>query len=226
MSAVHVVILENYSSSEGPEVAPLIPLEQYRLTLKTAGYQSVLIASSNDQTGKSVKSFDGRFSQVMRSESGLDCLAELSCSFGWDDSDIIVCLDDINVLLQPEWIGLLIQTIRHKTEVDIATLAAPVLGEKFDPDEVKVITDREGQVLLFSRAFIPFDRNGNAVNNNLVICPTKLCHVNFYAARVNTLKDLGNTEVSPLEHVEQCDLLRALSNSYRIQVVTVDDSRI
>lgn len=224
MSVVHVVILENYSSSEGPEVSQRIPSEQSYLTLKTAGYQSVLIASANDQTGRGADSFDGQFSQVMRSASGLDCLAELSRRFTWDDSDIIVCLDDDKALLQLEWIKVLVQAARTIPEADIVTLALSADGAQFDPGEVKVITDKAKYALLFSRAFIPFDRNGNAVSRNLVICPTTLCHVNFYAARVNTIKTLGNIEVSPLEHVEQCDLLRALSNGYRIQVVTVDNS--
>lgn len=223
MSVVHIVILERAFFTDSHRVSKRLDIEQYCQVIKDTGYQNVSIVSPDEQIISQKETLGAQFYQLAATKLGLDYLAELQSLYGWSDSDIIVCLDDNKVCLQSGWIDLLIQVIRNRAIVDIATLAVPVRGEKFDPEVVKVITDKEERVLLFSRGLIPFDRNGNAVNDDLVICSSTLCHVNFYAARVNTLMGVINSEVSQLEHVEQCDLLRALSNGYRVQAVIVDD---
>jgi 3-deoxy-manno-octulosonate cytidylyltransferase (CMP-KDO synthetase) len=100
-------------------------------------------------------------------------------------------------------------------EVRVGTLASPIANprEVEDPHRVKVVLDRNGRALYFSRAPIP---SGHGPE----VAP--LLHIGIYAYRRKTLLDLAATPPSPLERAERLEQLRALWNGVPIHVVVGD----
>jgi len=103
----------------------------------------------------------------------------------------------------------------------IATLATPIgsLAEFMDPNAVKVVTDGEGRALYFSRAPIPWDRDGAVAG---VVSQESFSgarrHVGIYGYRVSGLLRLAALQPSPLEQKEKLEQLRALENGIDIRV--------
>ena len=103
----------------------------------------------------------------------------------------------------------------------IATLATPIasISEFMDPNAVKVVTDGEGRALYFSRAPIPWDRDGATAG---VVSQKSFSgarrHVGIYGYRVSALLRLAALQPSPLEQREKLEQLRALENGIEIRV--------
>jgi 3-deoxy-manno-octulosonate cytidylyltransferase (CMP-KDO synthetase) len=153
--------------------------------------------------------------------SGTDRVAEVARLRGWDEREIVVNAQGDEPLLPPELIrqaaGLLVQF----PAADIATLAAPInsLAEFLDTNAVKVVTDLQQRALYFSRAPIPWQRDG---------APTGLAsqshwlgarrHVGLYAYRVGALHRLAALAPTALEQAEKLEQLRALESGFDIRV--------
>ena len=104
---------------------------------------------------------------------------------------------------------------------DIATLAKPLTAEDgmealLNPNNVKVVTDRRGRALYFSRSAIPYQRDVAAqewLNNH-----TYLKHLGIYAFRPDVLRAITTLETTPLERTEKLEQLRWLEHGYTISV--------
>ena len=106
-------------------------------------------------------------------------------------------------------------------EASISTIATPLVatGEFFDVNVVKVVTDRAGFALYFSRAPIPWDRD--LLNNGVKALPigiVPLRHIGIYAYRAGYLRRYAQMRPCPLEQAEQLEQLRALWYGERIHV--------
>ena len=98
-----------------------------------------------------------------------------------------------------------------KGGVNVSTLATPLEESLFeDPNAVKVVTDRRGYALYFSRAPIPFPRSGFKFK------PLK--HIGIYAFRRETLFEFTRLKPTPLEETEKLEQLRLLENGIPIKV--------
>ena len=99
----------------------------------------------------------------------------------------------------------------------VATLATPLVEEELftDPNTVKVVRDKMGKALYFSRAPIPHPRSG------FFISPLK--HIGIYAYRTEVLFKFTEMEPSPLEKTEGLEQLRLLENGYTIEVITTEN---
>jgi len=147
--------------------------------------------------------------------SGTDRIAEVAWLRHWDDEDIVVNLQADEPLMPPALIDQARELLTSHTWALIATLASPLasLRELTDPSVVKVVADARHQALYFSRAPIPWDRDG---------APAGLAsqrsfagarrHIGLYAYRVAALKRLAALAPSPLELREKLEQLRALEN--------------
>ena len=104
-----------------------------------------------------------------------------------------------------------------ETKPEMATIAAPLLAESEyrDPHTVKVVCDRDGNALYFSRSPIPFLQKSDV---------NRLKHIGVYLYRDDVLKRLAELPVSPLEHAESLEQLRALENGIPIRCVVVDEA--
>jgi 3-deoxy-manno-octulosonate cytidylyltransferase (CMP-KDO synthetase) len=111
--------------------------------------------------------------------------------------------------------------LQAHADADIATLAAPVTSaaEFLDPNAVKVVLAADGRALLFSRAPIPWDRDG-AVGGRpgADSYQQALRHIGLYAYRVRSLLRISQLPPAPLELREKLEQLRALAHGMQIRV--------
>ncbi|HTY50695.1 MAG TPA: 3-deoxy-manno-octulosonate cytidylyltransferase [Steroidobacteraceae bacterium] len=151
--------------------------------------------------------------------SGTDRIAEAAVKLGWDGDDIVVNLQADEPLMPPALIVQAARLLQEHPGADVGTLASPVssLAELLDPNAVKVVTDGEGRALYFSRAPIPWDRDGAAAGTQTRTTAARR-HIGLYSYRVRSLLRLSQLPPSPLEACEKLEQLRALSAGMCIQV--------
>jgi 3-deoxy-manno-octulosonate cytidylyltransferase (CMP-KDO synthetase) len=153
--------------------------------------------------------------------SGTDRIAEASAALQWAPEDIIVNLQADEPLMPPALIAQVARLLRDRTDADIATLATPVTSaaEFLDPNAVKVVLAQDGRALLFSRAPIPWDRDGASGG---LPGPDSyrqaLRHIGLYAYRVRSLLRISQLPPAPLELREKLEQLRALAHGMPIRV--------
>jgi 3-deoxy-manno-octulosonate cytidylyltransferase (CMP-KDO synthetase) len=144
--------------------------------------------------------------------SGSDRIAEVAAGL---DCGILVNVQGDLPLLDPTLVDDLVALLRENPSVGLATVGVPIESreEMANPSVVKVICDRNGRALYFSRAPIPFDRDDPG-------SPTgAMRHVGIYAYRRETLLGFASRAPTPLETTEKLEQLRALENGVVIGVV-------
>jgi len=167
----------------------------------------VLIATDDARVVEAVRGFRGE-AVLTRADhpSGTDRIAEAAAAI---DSPIVVNVQGDEPEVDPAAIEQLVELARV-TDAPVATLACPF--DRADPDDparVKVVRDRAGYALYFSRARIPFPRGGAGA---------PLLHVGMYAFRREFLLGFPALEPTPLEKIEKLEQLRVLEHGHRIAV--------
>ena len=189
---------------------------------RASGARDVLIATDD----AAIAAAAGAFGAVARMTSaahacGTDRLAELAVIECWPDSDIVVNVQGDEPLIPPALIRQVAALLESDPEAAIATLATPVesLAELLDPNAVKVVADSRGRALYFSRAPIPWNRDGapSGWSSQRVFAGARR-HVGIYAYRVGALRRLASLEATALERTEKLEQLRALENGLAIRV--------
>lgn len=156
-----------------------------------------------------------------RHHSGTDRIAELVTRLGVPDQRIVVNLQGDEPLMPPEPILAVARLLEADPGAALATLAQPLseAAELFDPACVKVVTDRRGRALYFSRAPIPWARDAFAqARDQLPSDGPWLRHLGLYAYRAGPLKQLAALPPAPLEQLEALEQLRALDHGLGIAV--------
>lgn len=170
---------------------------------------TVFVATDDDRIADHVTSFGGR---VVRPEgdfqSGTDRIAA-SLDLLDQTYDIVVNVQGDEPLIDMSSVDNIIDVLT-RSGVDVATLAAPIESDEeyHSRDVVKVVADREGNALYFSRAAIPYGSREAARR-----------HVGLYGYQTPVLRALAKIPPSELELAESLEQLRALQNGYRIRVV-------
>ncbi len=157
--------------------------------------------------------------------SGTERLFEVAESYGWSDETIVVNLQGDEPLIPPDYIRLVAEQLASQTSASIATLAAPVTHaeELFNPNAVKVVLNKGGYALYFSRAPIPWDRDKFPNNyDNEFLPESSFRHIGLYAYSVGFLRRYIAWEQSPLETIESLEQLRILWQGEAIKVGTVE----
>src|SRR5262249_16370076 len=137
------------------------------------------------------------------------------------DCDLVVNVQGDEPLIEPSTIAAVVEPFREDEALQMTSacvrFARPEDAD--EPDVVKVVTDRRGFALYFSRARIPFPRGwGNAASG-----PLK--HLGLYAYRRDFLLRLARLEPTPLERTESLEQLRVLEHGFAIRMIeTVHDS--
>lgn len=153
--------------------------------------------------------------------SGTDRVAAVAASRQWPDDTIVVNVQGDEPFLPAALIGQVASLLHEDRSAGIATLAAPVesLEEFLDTNVVKVVRSDDGAALYFSRAPIPWSRDGAAAG---LASQTQwrgaLRHVGLYAYRVEALRRITQMPPSSLETCEKLEQLRALQAGMRIAV--------
>ena len=120
-----------------------------------------------------------------------------------------------------------VAALLDRSDCEMATLAAPILDRAtlFDPNAVKVVADAHERALYFSRAPIPWDRDGFAddMDAGLPAGPW-LRHIGIYAYRVGFLRRFAALPAGQLEQIEKLEQLRVLEAGFRIAVATTPEA--
>ncbi|HRH80209.1 MAG TPA: 3-deoxy-manno-octulosonate cytidylyltransferase [Thiobacillaceae bacterium] len=157
--------------------------------------------------------------------SGTDRLAEVAERLGWPDEAVVVNVQGDEPLIDPALIRATAELLHRRPQAAMATVCHPIHdpAEVFNPNVVKLVTDKDGYALYFSRAPIPWARDawtGGGAGSDLPDGLPVFRHVGLYAYRVGFLKAYPSLERPALEIFESLEQLRALWHGYRIAVLT------
>jgi 3-deoxy-manno-octulosonate cytidylyltransferase (CMP-KDO synthetase) len=222
-----VVIPARYASTRLPGKAllplggkPMIQWVYERACASKA--REVLIATDDLLIVSAAHSFGAQtVMTAVTHESGTDRIAEVARLQGWADSDIVVNVQGDEPIIPPALIDQVALLLESNPSAQIATLAAPItsLSEFMDPNAVKVVTDGEGRALYFSRAPIPWERDGAPAG---IVSQTSFAgarrHIGIYGYRVSGLLRMASLGRTALEQHEKLEQLRALENGLEIRV--------
>lgn len=153
--------------------------------------------------------------------TGTDRLAEVVEQLNLPDATLVVNVQGDEPLIPPELIDETAQTLAAATNCAIATCAHPITdyAEIFNPNIVKVVADRTGRALYFSRAPIPYGRDKFGEQAALAPeDPPVLRHVGIYAYRAAFLRLFPQLSKAPVEQFESLEQLRALWHGFGIHI--------
>ncbi|MBS1211733.1 MAG: 3-deoxy-manno-octulosonate cytidylyltransferase [Proteobacteria bacterium] len=229
--AFKIVIPARYGSSRLPS-KPLLPIAGRPMIAHVcdrallAGADQVVVATDDHRI---VEAVSGLAVTAMLTSpdhhSGTERIAEVTEKLGWDDRTLIVNLQGDEPLMRPDLIRQLAQALASQAQCEVATLAAPIRdrAEVFNPNAVKVVLDRTGNALYFSRAPIPWHRDSFAVEGAVLPDGVPyLRHIGIYAYSAGFLRRYTRWPASPLESVESLEQLRILWMGERIFVLPVE----
>lgn len=183
----------------------------YERASKAERVSETLVATDDQRIYDAVLAHGGK-AQMTRADhpTGTDRLAEVAASR--PDADLIVNVQGDEPLIDPGLIDQLAVCFEQDRELQMATVKTEIsdAAEQKNPNNVKVVTDRDGYALYFSRSLLPYPRHdGTPVYK----------HIGIYAYRRDFLLQYAKMPETPLEHAESLEQLRALENGYRIKVV-------
>jgi len=191
-----------------------------------SGAKKVIVATDNEQVANVVTSFGGEVCRTRSDhQSGTERLAEVMEQYRFSDDEVIVNVQGDEPFIPPENIAQVAHNLASQQSARMATLAISInsIEEALNPNAVKVLTDKNGYALYFSRATIPYDRkrflNQESINN---IGDFYLRHVGIYAYRAGFIKDYVNWPASELEHIEALEQLRVLFQGEKIHVAVAN----
>lgn len=159
--------------------------------------------------------------------TGTDRLAQAVALLGLSGDEVVVNVQGDEPLIPPAVIDAVAGLLEGSPDCAIATAAHPILNaaEFFNPNVVKVVTDRRGRALYFSRAPIPWARD--AFDSDRATLPATLGarrHIGLYAYRVGFLTQFPQLPPDPLEEFERLEQLRALAHGHRIAVLDLKEA--
>ncbi len=230
----NVVIPARYGSTRLPG-KPLLNIAGKAMIIhvceraRQAGAEEIVVATDDRRIFDAVTSFGVNAAMTdIKHRSGTERIAEVAEQRGWNDSQIIVNLQGDEPLIPPGYIREVAEVLAGQQLAGMATLAAPIRDtqEVFNPNAVKVVLDQRGCALYFSRAPIPWDRDGfkQSAGEPLTDRLKYLRHIGIYAYTVGFIKRYIDWEVSPLEAVESLEQLRVLWHGEVIRVSIVPET--
>ncbi|HZT05104.1 MAG TPA: 3-deoxy-manno-octulosonate cytidylyltransferase [Steroidobacteraceae bacterium] len=187
-----------------------------------SGARDVLIATDDAGIADAARAFgaEARMTSAKHA-SGTDRIAELAAIEHWPEADIVVNVQGDEPLIPPALIRQVAILLESDQQAAIATLATPMesLAEFLDPNAVKVVADAKGRALYFSRAPIPWSRDGApaGIASQRVFAEARR-HIGIYAYRVGALQTLAALAPTALENSEKLEQLRALEQGLLIRV--------
>lgn len=174
----------------------------------------VIVATDDQRVFDKVESFGGMALMTQPNHpTGTDRLAEVASHH--QDIDVIINVQGDEPLIDADVIDQLADLFLEDADLQMATVGSPLLEEEYDePSAVKVICNKRGDAMYFSRSLIPYPRHA------FINPPMK--HVGIYAYRRQFLLDYAKMDPTPAEETESLEQLRALENGYGIRVIKTD----
>ena len=226
----HIVIPTRFASSRLPG-KPLLEIHGRPMILrvvdqakKVQGFDDLCVATD-----------DARIAEVCRAEgvdvvltsadhpSGTDRLSEVARIKGWAQDDIIVNVQGDEPLLPAQLVQQVTQLLVDHPQCSMSTLCEPIHQlEEFQRDSiVKVVMSNRNEALYFSRATIPYDRDG-AQQAQKKLHDQAFRHLGLYAYRVKLLQEYVTWQQGNLEKLESLEQLRVLENGHRIAIAVAE----
>ena len=212
-----VVIPARYASTRLPG-KPLLDIAGKPMLQHTwerallSGASRVVIATDDARILEAANAFGAEVLMTSAShQSGSDRICEVVDVLGFDDSECVINVQADEPLIPPEAIDQVAESLRLNADYGLATLCESIEDEReySEPSSVKVVMDKVGRALYFSRAPIPAS----------VSLPTECYrHIGIYAYRVGVLRKFVTWPVAAIEAVERLEQLRALYNGVAIHV--------
>ena len=174
-----------------------------------AGVDGVIVATDDARVVGAVEKFGG-IARMTRSDhrTGSDRVAEVAADL---ECEIVVNVQGDLPLIEPDMIAQVIAPFDGHPQVNMTTLRQAITNpsDRDSPHVVKVVVDRNGDALYFSRSPVPFLRDRGVSYK----------HIGLYAYRRSFLLTLSKLEQTPLEVAESLEQLRALEHGFRIRTV-------
>lgn len=186
------------------------------------GAAQVIVATDDERIAEAVRDFGAQVCMTSRHhESGTERLAEVVDVLELDADELIVNVQGDEPFIPPANIRQVAENLNLHPQAEMATLAVRLseVEEVFDPNVVKVVTDKLGYALYFSRATVPYDRSRFLDEDNIdEVGDYYLRHIGIYAYRVGFIRQYVNMTPSGLEQIESLEQLRVLWHGEKIHV--------
>ena len=184
----------------------------YRRASAARSLSAVIVATDDERIVQAVEGFGGTARLTSPSHpSGTDRLAEVAASL---DCDLVVNVQGDEPLIEPGMIDEAVSAFAHDATLPMSTLRRRISdpAELTNPNVTKVVVDRDGNALYFSRAPIPYTRPD---------CPPAIAwrHIGLYVYRRECLLRLARLKPTALEQAEALEQLRAIEHGIRIKAI-------
>lgn len=158
--------------------------------------------------------------------SGSDRLAEACALLGLDGDDLVLNVQGDEPLIAPSLINGVAALLEQRPEASMSTAAHAIdnVDDLRNPNVVKVVLDARDHALYFSRAAIPWWRDGATAEGAALPSPAPLRHIGIYGYRAGFLRLFPSLAVSPIEGIEALEQLRAMWHGHRIAVHVTDEA--
>ncbi len=185
----------------------------------------VVIATDSPEVRDAAAAFGADVAMTSAAHgSGTDRINEVAQLRRWPSEALVVNLQGDEPLMPPGLVRKAAQLLADDGDAAIATLAHPIADEQDfrNPNVVKVVIDGRGRALYFSRAPIPWQREGSTAGQPLMPRRNACRHIGLYAYRVSALARFSALPPADLETIEALEQLRALANGMVIRVGLTD----
>ncbi|HEX9979020.1 MAG TPA: 3-deoxy-manno-octulosonate cytidylyltransferase [Flavobacterium sp.] len=193
----------------------------YEAAAATGLFSDVFVVTDSELIFEEITRVGGKaIMSIKQHESGSDRIAEAVAGI---EADIVVNVQGDEPFMEKKPLEMLLEVFRNDSEknIDLASLMLEIsdADEIHNPNNVKVVTDRAGFALYFSRSPIPFPRDPGTVVKYFR-------HIGVYAFRKQAIMDFATMAVTPLEATEKLEQLRYLEYGKRIMMVETDHAGI
>lgn len=257
MLAFHVVIPARFSSTRLPG-KPMLLIGGKPMVVRVAeqaaqsGAEQIWIATDHQPIMAAMHEHCFKACMTRADHvSGTDRIAEVVAQHNWADDTIVVNVQGDEPLIPPALINAVAQHLHDHPECAMATACHPIHDEAAmrNPNIVKVVLDKDGNALYFSRAPIPYPRDtfkhlpsptgrdgvasslrrgraerGGTGRGELPANITAMRHIGIYAYRASFLRTYSQLAPAAIEHIESLEQLRALWHGYKIGVTITRDA--
>ncbi|HVN65405.1 MAG TPA: 3-deoxy-manno-octulosonate cytidylyltransferase [Methanomicrobiales archaeon] len=200
----------------GKPLAPIlgIPMVEhvYRRSAMSGSLDRVYVATCDDEIARAVEGFGGE--AVMTAACHERCTDRVAEAMESREGDIVVIIQGDEPMVRPEMIDQAVAPMLADPALECVNLMAEIRDPRdfHDPNEVKVVCDRQGFALYFSREAIPSEKKyGNPVTGHKQVC--------IMPFRRDFLFTYTRLPPTPLEIIESVDMLRVLEHGYRVRMV-------
>ncbi len=226
MMSFHVIIPARLHSTRLPgkvlkDLAGKPMIQYVYESAQQCGAASVTIATDDDTIAEVADGFGASVCMTEAShQSGTERICEAVDTLELSSDDVVIGLQADEPLMPPAMIQLLAEDLVEHEHLNVASLCAPIQSTEdlFNPNTVKVVLNRRHYAVYFSRAPMPWNRDGVTSPGEMTITNQHYRHIGMYGYRVAFLDDYKKWSASPLETIEQLEQLRIIWNGGRIHM--------